>query len=183
MKDLNTIVRSNDNRYFRTPDNSISFPLNLDELDYMTPIDLEHGRYAERVEYRKYSECDYPDINTLIEQGKLIECRYSEEYEVNTDKFPRRCPYKRVIEEFKANGFNVTREAINTIMRLGQLIVRVGIGMRKIIISYLLLVGTIHYRLLQPDLMNIWIGKKPMEQKICGKYFKKYPWVCVRHIC
>lgn len=112
MKDLNAIVRSNDNRYFRTPDNSISFPLNLDELDYMTPIGLEHGRYAERFEYRKYEECDYPGINTLIEQGKLIECLYSEEYEVNTDKFPCRCPYKRIIEEFKANGFNVTREAI-----------------------------------------------------------------------
>ena len=112
MKELNTIVRSNHNRYFRTPDKSISFPLNLGKLDYMTPIDLEHGRYAERVAYRKYEECDYPDINTLINQGKLIECRYSEEYEVNTNKFPRRCPYKKIIEEFKANGFNVTREAI-----------------------------------------------------------------------
>ena len=58
MKELNTIVRSNDNRYFCTPDNSISFPLNLNELDYMTPIDLERGRYAERVEYGEYEECD-----------------------------------------------------------------------------------------------------------------------------
>ena len=105
MKELNTIVRSNDNRYFRTPDNSISFPLNLNELDYMTPIDLEHGRYAERVEYGEYEECDYPNINTLINQGKLIECHYSEEYRVSTNKFPCRCPYNKVLKEFKKNGF------------------------------------------------------------------------------
>ena len=61
---------------------------------------------------KEYEECDYPNINTLINQGKLIECHYSEEYRVSTNKFPCRCPYNKVLKEFKKNGFNVTRKAI-----------------------------------------------------------------------
>ena len=118
MKKLADIQRGNDIRCFVSSDNKVSFPLNLSELDYMTPINLYDGTYAERIDYRTYEPFDGSTINELIACGKLIEKTIVPQYEVYLEKFencgihPNRLPYKKIIGEFKKHGFNVTRKAI-----------------------------------------------------------------------
>lgn len=109
MKKLESIKRSNYNTYFITTDESLIFPLNLDEINYLSHIDLENKEYLEG---KGEVKSDLPTINQLIASGKLIERLYVEEVALYTRKFPQRPSYKKWMEYFKARGFNVTREAL-----------------------------------------------------------------------
>jgi hypothetical protein len=109
MKKLELIPRSNYNTYFVTPDESLCFPLNLDEINYLSHIDLENKTY---VEGKGGADSQLPTINRLIAEGKLIERLYQEEVALYTRSFPSRASYKKWMDYFKARGFNVTREAL-----------------------------------------------------------------------
>ena len=115
MKRLEELKRNNDTRYFTN--GKVSFPLDLSKITYASRIDLEHAMYAERDE-----ECDYPTINELIASGSLQEKSYIKMCDVDYEKYPaqvRRMDekqidalLKRVQNKFKANGFNVTLDAL-----------------------------------------------------------------------
>jgi hypothetical protein len=118
MKKLNEIKRGNDNRYFVNKDNTISFPLNLEEIDYQTPISLSEGTYAERIGHFEYEPFNGVPLHELVKQGELTEYKYVKSFQVNLPKFehcgihPTKLPYKDIIEEFEKQGFKVTRKAI-----------------------------------------------------------------------
>ena len=70
------------------------------------------------VGYRAYEPFEGSTINELIACGKLIEKTIVPQYVVYLEKFehcgihPNRLPYKKIIDEFKKHGFNITRKAI-----------------------------------------------------------------------
>lgn len=109
MKKLELIPRSNWNTYFVTPDEKLSFPLNLDEISYLSHVDLENKTYVEGL---GGTPSELPTINKLIAEGKLIERHYQEEITLETNSFSHRASYKKWMEYFKAKGFNVTRAAL-----------------------------------------------------------------------
>ena len=109
MKKLNNIVRGTYNRYFTTIDESITFPLNLDYLDYRTKIDLDARTYAE---YEENPDQNLPTLYELVASGKLIKKMYVEECTLNTFKMPAKPSYKKWMEYFKERGFEVSREAL-----------------------------------------------------------------------
>lgn len=109
MKKLENIERLNDNRYFQTKDGSLEFPLNLNEINYASHIDLSKKEYLEG---KGEAKSDLPTLYDLVKSGELIEKLYQEEVCLDTDKFPRRPQYKKWMQFFKARGFNVTREAL-----------------------------------------------------------------------
>ena len=72
MKKLADIQRGNDIICFVSSNNKVCFPLNLSELDYMTPINVDDGTDAERIGYRTYEPVEGSTINELISCCKLI---------------------------------------------------------------------------------------------------------------
>ena len=109
MKKLYDIERWTDNRYFSTPDNKISFPLNLKNITYLSEIDLDNGLYKEFDEKSKES---YPTLEDLVNSGKLIEKNYVETAELWTNSYSKKPHYRKWLNFFKEKGFNVTRKAL-----------------------------------------------------------------------
>jgi hypothetical protein len=113
MKKLSELERSNDIRYFETPDGKVKFPLNLRHITFETRVDLEREEYAEwKPGTRDCVECNFPTINELIADGRLLEKDYVEVCDLDTDSFSKRPNYKKWIQYFKERGFNVTKEAL-----------------------------------------------------------------------
>ena len=99
-------------RFHQLPDGSM---VDVYAVTYDCKVDIVNKKYVRRYD-EGYKDCELPTFNdlyangTLTKEGTCIEREYAiqiRKYNL-TDK-----DIDKIIKEFKENGFNVTREAIN----------------------------------------------------------------------
>ena len=100
-------------RYHILPDGSM---VDVYDVNYACKVDIENKLYLSMYD-EGYQECELPTFNELYakgimtEEGSCIENKYDIDFSYRKRKLTD-SDINKVIKEFKANGFNVTKEAI-----------------------------------------------------------------------
>lgn len=124
---FSAVKRGNDSRYFETTDGKFLAPLNLEHFNYLAKVNIEDCTYIPMGD-SEYDSSEYKTINDLISEGKVVEKKYCREYTIQLDIFGTAHDWiseswedccnafddviDDVIQEFKDNGFNVSKKAL-----------------------------------------------------------------------